>query len=47
MIVEFPFTIEDPQVKAGFEVGQYEIYHSTRPATDVELVMLITRSGGR
>ena len=40
-IIELPFDIENPDVKAGFEVGQDDIYYSTRPKTDVEFANLI------
>ncbi|EFH90310.1 hypothetical protein [Ktedonobacter racemifer] len=37
-ILELPFDIEHPDVKAGFRTGQQAIYHDTRPDTDMELV---------
>jgi hypothetical protein len=40
--LQFPFPIEHPEVKRGFEQGQNPEYQSTKPVTDAELVGLVS-----
>lgn len=41
-ILELPFDIEHPDVKAGFQAGQQAIYRDTRPESDVELAQFVS-----
>lgn len=39
--LQLPFTIEHPDIKAGFQAGQQAIYRDTRPDSDIELARFV------
>jgi hypothetical protein len=41
LILLFPFDLEDPNMKRGFEQGQSQEYQTIKPTSDTELVSLI------